>query len=92
MNNINTINTINKINIIQTEETRILKKILDKVLFNAKEKELISKIITSFIDINKRFEAIKVKQLSEKQQKNINGTLTKYLNSIKTLETKVNAL
>ena len=88
-------NIINKIIEIQKEEKRILKKILDIFFlkkFDKKDQQLLEKIITSFFDINKRFESIKIKQLTPKKEAQINNTLNKYYDSIKKLKIKVNSL
>ena len=88
-------NIIKKIIQIQKEEKRILKKVLDIFFlkeFDKKDQKLLEKIITSFFDINKRFESIKIKQLTSKKKEQINNTLNKYSNSIKKLEIKVNSL
>ena len=84
-------NILRKINNIQSDEKQILMQILNIVLSNNREKELISEIIASFIDINKRFEAIKVKQLSNEQKKNISTTLNTYSKSITQLKSTVNS-
>mgnify|MGYP003682539397 FL=1 len=88
-------NIINKIIQIQKEEKRILKKVLDIFFlkeFDKKDQKLLEKIITSFFDINKRFESIKIKQLTPKKEEQINNTLIKYYDSIKKLKIKVNSL
>ena len=88
-------NIINKIIQIQKEEKRILKTVLDIFFlkeFDKKDKQLLEKIITSFFDINKRFESIKIKQLTKKKEEQINNTLNKYHGSIKELKKKVNSL
>jgi len=88
-------NIIKKIIQIQKEEKRILKKVLDIFFlkeFDKKDQKLLEKIIISFFDINKRFESIKIKQLTLKKEEQINNTLNKYSNSIKKLEIKVNSL
>tara|TARA_B110000967_G_C18809509_1_gene522809 strand:- start:463 stop:735 length:273 start_codon:yes stop_codon:yes gene_type:complete len=88
-------NIIKKIKQIQKEEKRILKKVLDIFFlkeFDKKDKQLLEKIITSFFDINKRFESIKIKQLTPKKEEQINNTLNKYYDSIKKLGIKVNSL
>jgi len=86
---------IKKIILIQKEEKRILKKILDIFFlkeFEKTDQDLLEKIISSFFDLNKRFETIKVKKLSSKQEDKINITLNKYLDSIEKLKLKVNSL
>ena len=86
---------INKIIKIQKEEKLILKKVLDIFFlkeFDKKDQKLLEKIITSFFDINKRFESIKIKQLTKKKEEQINNTLNKYHGSIKELKKKVNSL
>ena len=55
------------------------------------DQDLSNEIIASFIDINKRFEAIKVKQLSNEQKKNISTTLNTYSKSITQLKSTVNS-
>jgi uncharacterized protein YdaU (DUF1376 family) len=88
-------NFIKKINDIQKKEKRILKKILDIFFlkeFQQKDQKLLEKIINSFFDLNNRFEAIKVKKLTKKQEQKINNTLNKYSNSIKEINIKVNSL
>ena len=88
-------NIINKIIEIQKEEKRILKKVLDIFFlkeFDKKDQKLLEKIIISFFDINKRFESIKIKQLTKKKEEQINNTLNKYHGSIKELKKKVNSL
>jgi len=84
-----------KITKIQTEEKRILKKVLDIFFlkeFQKTDQTLLEKIISSFFDLNKRFETIKVKKLTKNQEDKINITLNKYLDSIEKLKIKVNSL
>jgi len=86
---------IKKITKIQTEEKRILKKVLDIFFlkeFQKTDQTLLEKIISSFFDLNKRFETIKVKKLTKNQEDKINITLNKYLDSIEKLKIKVNSL
>jgi hypothetical protein len=77
---------------IQSEEKRILKKILNNILSNKSEKELITKIINSFFEIYTRFEFIKASNLSANQKKSLRNTLKEYSASIVELENKVNLL
>ena len=86
---------IKKITKIQKEEKRILKKVLDIFFlkeFQKTDQNLLEKIISSFFDLNKKFEAIKVKKLTKNQEDKINITLNKYLDSIEKLKIKVNSL
>ena len=86
---------IKKITKIQKEEKRILKKVLDIFFlkeFQKTDQTLLEKIISSFFDLNKRFETIKVKKLTKNQEDKINITLNKYLDSIEKLKIKVNSL
>jgi hypothetical protein len=89
-------NVTNQINDIQKKEKIILHKILNNVLsksIKSNEKELIKNIITSFFELNKRFEYIKAnrKTLLVKNPK-ISNILTEYNKSIVELEKKVNSL
>jgi len=84
-----------KITKIQKEEKRILKKVLDIFFlkeFQKTDQTLLEKIISSFFDLNKKFESIKVKKLTSNQKDKINITLNKYLDSIEKLKIKVNSL
>jgi hypothetical protein len=93
--NKNDITTI--INRIQKEEKEILWDILNKLLsksIKSKEKELIKNIITSFFELNKRFESIKAtcSILDTQKQQRIGEILDKYYESIENLKIKVNSL
>lgn len=75
---------------IQVKEKEILEKILNNVLPNTKEKELIRNIITSFFELNKRFEYIKASNFAN--NKPILNILTAYDKSIGKLIKNVNSV
>jgi hypothetical protein len=88
--NTNNVNIKKTINDIQEKEKNILNQILNNVLNNKGEKELIKKIITSFFDINIRFEYIKAnRQTLLVKNPKISNILKEYSNSIVELEQKL---